>query len=124
TKADGKGKWWDGLDPQELYAQSHTPGKKLEWDWDASKGSSVPDAAYCEKFYNRTVDLINKYQPDLIYFDDTALPLYPVSDAGLKIAAHYYNSIPQSVLFGKVLTEQQKQCLTWDVECGVPPTSL
>jgi len=23
TKADGNGKWWDGLDPQELYAQNH-----------------------------------------------------------------------------------------------------
>ena len=23
TKADGKGKWWDGLDPQDLYAQYH-----------------------------------------------------------------------------------------------------
>jgi hypothetical protein len=28
----------------------------------------------------------------LVYFDDTALPLWLVSDAGLKIAAHYYNS--------------------------------
>jgi alpha-L-fucosidase len=26
TKADGKGKWWDGLDPQDLYAQRHTRG--------------------------------------------------------------------------------------------------
>ena len=26
TKADGKGLWWDGLDPQDLYAQNHTPG--------------------------------------------------------------------------------------------------
>ncbi len=37
TKADGKGQWWEGLDPQDLYAQNHTPGKggdtaKL-WDW-------------------------------------------------------------------------------------------
>ena len=23
TKADGKGLWWDGLDPQDLYAQNH-----------------------------------------------------------------------------------------------------
>lgn len=23
TAADGKGKWWDGFDPQELYAQNH-----------------------------------------------------------------------------------------------------
>jgi alpha-L-fucosidase len=118
TKADGKGQWWEGLDPQDLYAQNHTPGKKLEWDWDVAKGSSVPDAAYCEKFYNRTVDLVNKYRPDLIYFDDTALPLWPISDVRLKIAAHFYNSNPQGVLFGKVLDAEQRKCMTWDIERG------
>jgi alpha-L-fucosidase len=92
TKADAKGQWWDGLDPQDLYAQNHVPGRGLVWDWNPSNGSSIPDAAYCEKFYNRVSDLINKYHPDLLYFDDTVLPLWPVSDAGLKIAAHYYNS--------------------------------
>ncbi len=111
---------FEGLNPQDLYAQRHTPGTKLEWDWDASKGSSVPDAAYCVRFYNRTLDLLNKYRPDLVYFDDTALPLWPISDVGLKIAAHFYNSTPQGVLFGKVLNEQQRQCLTWDIERGVP----
>jgi alpha-L-fucosidase len=128
TKADGKGLWWDGLDPQALYAQDHVPGKKLVWEWDASKGSSVPDAAYCEKFYNRTLDLINKYHPDLLYFDDTVLPLYPVSDVGLKIAAHYYNSNAlwhggenQGVLLGKILNDEQKKCMVWDVERGASP---
>ena len=125
TKADGAGKWWDGLDPQELYAQNHAPGKKLEWHWNASKGSSLPDQAYCDKFYNRTADLINKYKPDLIYFDDTGLPLWPVSDAGLKIAAHFYNRNNQlhganddGVLFGKILTPEQQQCMVWDIERG------
>ena len=91
TKADGKGQWWEGLDPQDLYAQNHKPGTKLVWDWDPKKGSSVPDQAYCDKFFNRTKDLIDHYNPDLVYFDDTVLPLWPVSDAGLRIAAHYYN---------------------------------
>jgi len=31
---------------------------------------------------NRTIDLINQHDPDLVYFDDTALPLWPISDAG------------------------------------------
>ena len=26
TKADGKGTWWEGYDPQDLYAQNHKPG--------------------------------------------------------------------------------------------------
>ena len=129
TKADGAGKWWDGLDPQDLYAQNHarsegsTDPRKIgsQWDWD--NGASIPDQAYCDKFYNRTMDLINKYHPDLVYFDDTALPLWPISDAGLKLAAHFYNSSIQwhgndGVLFGKVLTPEQRKCMAWDIERG------
>jgi len=128
TKADGKGLWWDGLDPQDLYAQNHAPGK-LVWTWDAKEGSSIPDDAYCEKFYNRTIDLINKYHPDLLYFDDTVLPLYPISDVGLKIAADYYNSNAlwhdgqnEGVITGKILDETQRKCMVWDIERGASPT--
>lgn len=131
TAADGKGLWWDGLNPQDLYAQNHPHSvgwnnpKAIgsQWDWD--NGASTPDQAYCDKFYNRTADLISKYHPDLIYFDDTALPLWPVSDAGLKLAADFYNSSIQwhgtnddGVLFGKVLTPEQRQCMVWDIERG------
>jgi alpha-L-fucosidase len=131
TKADGAGKWWSGLDPQDLYAQNHKPSPGFEtvtslydrWDWD--NGVSTPDQAYCDKYYNRTMDLINKYHPDLIYFDDTALPLWPVSDAGLKLAANFYNNNIQwhgtnddGVLFGKVLTPDQQECMVWDIERG------
>jgi alpha-L-fucosidase len=123
--SQGAGLWWDGLNPQDLYAQNHTPGKKLQWDWDATKGSSVPDAAYIEKFYNRTIDLINKYQPDMLYFDDSVMPLWPISDAGLKIAAHFYNSNMQlhggrleGLMFGKDLTQDQRKCVTLDIERG------
>ena len=136
TKADGKGTWWEGLDPAELYAQNHPMSKGSETDlyalwnqWDWSNEAAVPSQAYCEKFYNRTIDLINKYNPDLLYFDDTVLPLYPVSDAGLKIAADFYNHNMathndklEAVLFGKILTEEQKKCMVWDVERGAPDT--
>ena len=133
TKADGKGKWWEGYDPQDLYAQNHPLSKgsdktgtiHSQWEW--GNGSSVPSTEYCDKFYNRTVDLINHYNPDLLYFDDTALPLWPISDAGLRIAAHYYNHNMhqhngklESVIFGKILTEDQKKCMVWDVERGAP----
>ncbi|NCU04070.1 MAG: alpha-L-fucosidase, partial [Chitinophagaceae bacterium] len=120
TKKDGKGKWWEGLDPQELYAQNHPLSKEsndngvihAQWDWGA--GASIPDKAYCEKFFKRTIDLIDQYDPDVVYFDDTVLPLYPISDVGLKIAAHLYNkSIKtkgslQAVINGKILNEQQR----------------
>ena len=84
-----------------------------------------PDQAYCDKFYNRTADLIKKYHPDLIYFDDDALPLWPVSDAGLKIAADFYNSNMaqhdgklEAVILGKQLNEDERQCIVWDIERG------
>ena len=126
TKAsDGAGKWWDGLDPQDLYAQNHVPGRKLVWNWDVTQGSSVPNKAYIEKFYNRTIDLINKYNPDLVYFDDSVLPLWPISDAGLKIAAHLYNSSMaqhngqlEAVMFGKDLQPDQRPAVTLDIERG------
>lgn len=127
TKADGVGKWWEGYDPQALYAQNHERSKtnntSQTWRW--GNGCSIPDVAYCDKFYNRTIDLINKYQPDLLYFDDSTLPLYPVSDAGLKIAAHYYNSNMrqhdghlEAVLECKELTPNERRTMVWDIERG------
>ena len=130
TKKDGKGLWWEGLDPQELYAQNHALSENTsndgeihkQWDW--GSGVNIPSKEYCKIFLDRTIDLIDQYNPDLIYFDDTALPLWPISDAGLKIAAHFYNkSIKekgslQAVLFGKILDEQQRKCMVWDIERG------
>jgi len=124
TRADGKGQWWEGLDPQELYAQNHRP-MGLEWDWNNNGRGDLPSAAYCEKFYRRTMDLIDKYHPDQVYFDDTVLPLYPISDVGLRIAAGFYNRNMkrhggrlEAVVNGKILNEQQRKCLVWDLERG------
>ena len=33
TKDDGKGTWWEGYDPQDLYAQNHPLSKGLDWNW-------------------------------------------------------------------------------------------
>lgn len=129
-KADGKGKWWEGLDPQELYAQNHPLSKdslddnSIHGQWGWGNGVSPLSTAYIEKFYNRTIDLINKYNPDVVYFDDSQLPLWPVSDVGLKIAAHLYNkSIKEhgelrAVLNGKMLNENQRKAMVWDIERG------
>ena len=125
-KEDGKGKWWDGLDPQQLYQQQH-PMSKGSWDngaihsqWDWSSGACPPSQEFVTNFYDRTLDAINRYHPDLIYFDVTVLPFYPLSDCGLKIATHLYNKNPRGVVFGKILNEDQRQALTWDVERGAP----
>lgn len=120
-KSAGAGKWWNGLDPQDLYAQYHAVGK---YDW-PQNGEPPLAPAYIEKYFNRTIDLISKYQPDLVYFDDTVVPIYPRSDIGLRIAAYYYNrSVARSgkidvVMTGKKLNDQERACLLLDVERGV-----
>ena len=130
TKKDGKGKWWDGLDPQELYAQNHELSDNSQdngmihrqWNW--GNGVTPPTQAYIDQFFNRTIDLINKYHPDMIYFDDSQFPLWPISDAGLRIAAHMYNkSIKDhgklsAVITGKILNESQRKAMVWDIERG------
>ncbi len=131
TREDGKGTWWDGLDPQNLYVQNHPLSENSEgrwtvhsqWDWD--NGAYPPSEEYCLNFYNRTVDMINQFNPELIYFDDTGLPLWPVSNVGLEVTAHYYNlnmklndGKPEVVVFGKKLTGGQEKCMVLDVERG------
>jgi alpha-L-fucosidase len=121
TKADGKGKWWEGLDPQDLYAQYHRKGN---YNW-ALQGQPLLGKAYIEKFFNRTIDLIGKYNPDLLYFDDAILPIYPTSDIGLKIAAYFYNTNLarngklEAVLTGKILKPEHRKAILYDVERGV-----
>ena len=127
TKEDGEGTWWEGYDIQDLYEQRHPLSKDNgAWQWEEGL-VTTPDQAYCDRLYNRTVDLIDKYNPDIIYFDDVYLPLWPISDAGLKISAHMYNKsasenggVNQAVVTGKGLTAEQKKTILWDVERGVP----
>ena len=130
TRADGSGKWWEGRDPQALYAQRHALSKNAtqggvsdeQWHWRG--GASIPDQAYADKLYNRTVDLVNSYDPDLVYFDDTVLPLWPANDVGLRLTAHIYNrSIAkngklEAVVNGKILDAVQRQCMVMDIERG------
>lgn len=133
TREDGKGKWWEGLDPQNLYAQNHELSYgswadgmiHSQWAW--GNGTTLPSQDFCTNFYNRTLDVINRYNPDLLYFDVTGVPFHPYSDAGLKIAAHFYNNSAAThkgrqngVMFGKILTDTQKEALVWDVERGAP----
>jgi alpha-L-fucosidase len=77
--AAGQNTWWYGLDPQDLYAQNHAPRVQ----------ASQP---YMDRFYNRTADLINRYYPDLLGFDDAVLPFGAGSEIGLRLVAHFYNA--------------------------------
>lgn len=133
TKEDGKGKWWEGYDPQELYAQNH-PMSQGSWadgmihrQWAWGNGVCIPTEDYVTNFYERTVDAINRYNPEIIYFDVTGVPFYPISDCGLKIATHFYNHNMAmnkgkltGVMTGKILNDVQRDALVWDVEKGAP----
>ena len=77
TRADGKGQWWEGYDPADLYGPH------------GAARTPAAHRAYVLKWYYRTKDLLDQYHPDLLYFDDGNLPL---GEAGLSIAAHFYNA--------------------------------
>ncbi len=135
TKADGKGTWWEGLDPKDLYCGRRIPmpdnlktAKEAEaWHWqhDGHWYESIPpsDNGYAEKWFLRTQDLIDKYHPDLVYFDDEELPL---EQFGLAIAAHFYNANAaahggklEAVLNAKKMTPAHAPALVPDIERGV-----
>jgi alpha-L-fucosidase len=75
TAADGAGQWWQGMDPQQMYAPKHPP-------------MALPDISYVKNFYDRTRDLIDRHDPDLLYLDNALLPL---GWGGMNISAYFYN---------------------------------
>jgi alpha-L-fucosidase len=132
TRADGKGKWWDGYDPQDLYGgPREAPPKGLDTkqmtNWINSHykwHEEIPpnDNGYSEKWFLRCQDLVDKYHPDMVYFDDTQLPL---EQYGLDIAAHFYNANAawhggqnEAVITGKLLTPEQRAGIVEDYERG------
>lgn len=135
TKEDGKGKWWEGLDPQDLYTgptikmpDGITSAKAVaEWHdkntraWNEDPPENNP--GFTKKWFLRCQDLIDKYQPDLVYFDNTGLPL---GQAGLDIVAHYYNASMQwnngkleVVATAKKLKANQNSGVVEDFERGL-----
>ena len=134
TKEDGKGTWWEGLDPQELYAQNHEHSTNWENDgtihsqWNWGNGVSQPSEEYKMKFQNRVLECVNTFNPDMLYFDDTVMPFYGCDDQiGLNILSHFYNKSAKKnkgdqsvVVMGKVLEDIHKDGMLWDVERGAP----
>jgi len=91
TIADGKGKWWEGMDPQMLNGKPHL--------------KNTPCPEFTKEFLLRVQDVIDSYDPDLLYFDDNAQFDYDaggpgaldlgvwlgIPDLAPQIMAHYYN---------------------------------
>jgi alpha-L-fucosidase len=53
-----------------------------------AKSNPMPAASFVRNWFLRCKDLVDKYRPDLVYFDTNELPL---GQAGLDVVAHYYN---------------------------------
>ena len=133
TKADGKGKWWNGLDPQDLYTGRNvvmpdgikTIAKATKWLHDNDEkwheDVSLTHPKFAENWFLRAQDLVDTYKPDLLYFDDSELPhgIY-----GLSIAAHYYNTSVRDkgrldvVLTTKDIRPAEAGAFTLDIERG------
>ena len=85
TKEDGKGLWWEGMDPQELYTRPHPFG-------------ADPDPEFVQNVVLRVKDVIDQYHPDVLYFDDALQSVHDLGtylgmqDIAPEIAAYYYNA--------------------------------
>lgn len=108
TLADGKGKWWEGLDPRMLYGIDLREYRGVAGA--ASSGWSPPPAGLFQNHFEyakwnatwwalRMMDVIDHYDPDFIYTDGT--DQQPFSGAGTgtgfkcdameRVIAHFYN---------------------------------
>lgn len=100
-REDGAGKWWEGLDPQELYtgptfappegiasiAEMNAWHDARDGQWIETPPESNP--AFVRSWVARQKDLVDRYRPDMVYFDNYGLPL---GQHGLDATAHYYNA--------------------------------
>ena len=133
-RSQGKGTAWNGLDPQQLYVGPSLVApdgitsiqKMADWHdgndriWDEDPPCDDPD--FTNTWFLRCKDLLDSYQPDMLYFDNTELPL---GQTGLDITAHFYNSNLQrhggkleAVVFGKQFVPQHRGAAALDLERG------
>jgi alpha-L-fucosidase len=133
-REDGKGKWWEGLDPLDLYTGPnlqlpdglHDIAAIKLWheqhDGVWTEDPPPNNARFVQHWSLRCRDLLEKYHPDLVYFDDEGLPL---GQAGLDVTAWFYNQslarnhgAPDVVVTGKKLKPHQRGAVVEDVERG------
>jgi alpha-L-fucosidase len=132
-KKHGRGRFWEGLDPQDLYtgpyyvppdgiasaAEMNAWHDKRDGQW--IEAAPPGNMRFVEKWLLRQNQIVDDYRPDLMYFDDTGLPL---GESGLQAAAHYYNQALKwrgdvdVIVFGKKLEGVQRRAIVEDVERG------
>ena len=108
TLADGKGKWWDGLDPRLLYGidlreyQGVSAAAASAWS-PPPPGIFTRHQEYAKWYATwwalRIIDVIDHYDPDFIYTDGTSTKPFSGDGTGTGVKAHamqcviayYYN---------------------------------
>ena len=128
----GRGTWWDGLDPQELYTgPTYVPPDGLTsmtamnaWH-DNRDGQWLEDVpperqAFADKWLLRQMDLVERYRPDMVYFDDSQIPF---ARRGQQAVEHFNSASAQwhgemGVITAKRLKPVQKHAIVEDVERG------
>lgn len=108
TLADGKGKWWEGLDPRLLYGVDLREYKGMTRaavsGWSPPPGGLFQRHEAYAKWYAtwwalRMMDAVSKYDPDFIYTDGTSQQPFSgggtgtglKADAMQRVMADYYN---------------------------------
>lgn len=99
--ADGQGKSWEGLDPQQFYTGAMMPmpsgidsiAEANAWheanDRVWTEDAPPDNPAFVAKWKARAIDMVDKYKPDMLYFDNSED--LPFGQDGLDVLAHYYN---------------------------------
>ncbi len=108
TLEDGKGKWWEGLDPRYLYGinlrEYESVAEAANSRWSPPKPGIFSGHLEFAKWYAkwwalRMMDAVDKYQPDFIYTDGTDQQPFSGSgtgtgykcDAMQRVIADFYN---------------------------------
>lgn len=134
-RVDGRGTFWEGLDPQQLYGGPSMvpldgiPSIKAMDEWHLANErhwwETVPanNQRFARQWLARQLDLVQRYRPDLVYFDNEGLPL---EHYGLAATAQFYTQTMgphglEGVVTGKKLSVAQREAITEDVERGFAP---
>ena len=95
TKEDGKGKWWEGLDPKDLYGPA--PEDRTPEVIEAIK----------KNWQKRHIELVTKYKPDLLYNDGFN---FSYGEYGKEVARKLYNdSYNQNGFVNTVMLLKRKE---------------
>lgn len=108
TAADGRGQWWEGLDPADLYG---LPPDQRSPEWVEKQQ---------ETWELRHTELVERYHPDLLWFDGHG---FPYGDHGRRVCQRFYNLHRQAeggfdgIVVGKIPGER---AIGVDLELGIP----